>query len=244
MSARSLITPPCRHYRCAAAPDNRGLRIPPAFPADSLCGLPLICGRPDLLASVRHGRVDRNGVSARRLRRPCGARAGWLGRSGADARRGQGARRAPVRGERGPAGLLQPRRARPVVGLRRRLLPRSGGGDLRRSQPSRARATHRRSALSGAEGRQDRRPVAQFDLDHGARGLLRSRVRGHHLLRRPGLHGAARDARLLGARARRREGLRAQRDDDDRQPRRLLLRQPPGAADRRGAIDRRAHQGL
>ncbi len=167
-----------------------------------------------------------------------------FGRLGADACGGQGAGRAPVRRQRGPAGLLQPRRARPVVGLRRRFLPRGRRGDLRRPQPSPARPAHRRGALSGAEGRQDRRPVAQLDLDHGARGLLRARLRRRHLLRRPGLHGAARDARLLGARARWRERLRAQRDDDHRQPRRLLRRQPYGAADGRGAIDRRADQGL
>ena len=83
--------------------------------------------------------------------------------------------------------------------LRRRFLPRGRGGDLRRSEEGQIRAARRQRALQGAAEPQGRRAVAQLDLDHVARDRLRPAFPGGHLLRRPGLHGAARRARSIRA---------------------------------------------
>ena len=57
------------------------------------------------------------------------------------------------------------------------------------------RAAQRAAALHRAAVGRDRHPVAQHHLDADARRLAGPRLRGHHLLRRPGLHGAARRSR-------------------------------------------------
>ena len=62
--------------------------------------------------------------------------------------------------------------------------------------------------VHGAAEAQDRRAVAQLDLEHVARNRLRAAFRGGVLLRRPGLHGAQVAQHRLRPRARRQQGLR------------------------------------
>ena len=65
-----------------------------------------------------------------------------------------------------------------------------GGGDLRRSRQGDVHAARCGGPLHGAAVQQDRRAVAQLDLDDVARELARPDVRRRRLLRRPGFSGA------------------------------------------------------
>ena len=152
---------------------------------------------------------------------------------------GQGAGRSRLRGQRGIARVLVGRRTRELVRVRRRLLPRARGRHFRRPEQGAARSAVRRRALPGAQGREDRRSLPQFDLDHGARDRVRAHLRRRDLLRRAGLHASPRNARQFGPRARRRKGLRAERDHDHRQSCRLLRQQPDEPPGSRVLFDRR-----
>ena len=104
-----------------------------------------------------------------------------------DAQDRPGSGLAHLRRQPGPGGLCEQGRQWPVVGLRRRFLPRARGGDLQRPVKGAVRAAVGFGSVRRSEEQADRRAVAQFDLDHGSRRRLRRRVYRRDLLRRPGV---------------------------------------------------------
>ena len=105
----------------------------------------------------------------------------------ADPESRQGARYAQLRRQSGSAGLLQHGRQERVDRLRRRYLPRRGGGDFRRSREGDVLAARCGHPLFGAAVEPDRRVVAQLDMDDVTGKFARPDVRRRRLLRRPGL---------------------------------------------------------
>ena len=108
---------------------------------------------------------------------------------------------------------------------RRRRLPRRLGRHLRRCREGEVRAAHLAAALHRAAVGRGRHAVQQHDHDADARHRARPRLHGHHLLRRPGLHGEQEARREERQGAERRHGLRRARHHHRAQPRRLLPRQ-------------------
>ena len=176
---------------------------------------------------------------ARRLRRVRGARLGG------HPRHGQGTRRSSAASTRACSA------SRP------RTQTASGPASTSTSaapSPPRFSATRRRSSirrcrpqrpLRGAQGRQDRPPVAQLDLDDGAR----DRASASPSLASPTT--TVRDSWCrarrnvdLGARTRRQQGLRPGRYDHRGQSRRLLRRQPHGLRGGHHRIRRRSARRL
>ena len=206
---------------------------------DKLLDFPLDCLRPE--ASAREHRwTDIRGIVVRaalrwiavtrHVRRVAAAPA-----SGADLERGQGARRAPLRRQRGLAGLLavDDRGAwsgfdvdfcRAIAAAifgdpnKVRLVPLTADARFQALKDGKIDVLSRNSTWT--MGRE-----TEFGLTFV----------GVTYYDGQGFMVSARHARQFGPRARRREGLRAERDDDDRQSRRLLLAQQDDAAGSRVA---------
>ena len=164
--------------------------------------------------------------------------------SRADAQGGQGPRRADLwRQPRAPR-LRGPRLFGRVVRNRRRLLPSRRRGDLPRSGEGEVHAAGSGGAFRRAQVGQDRCAGAQFDVDDVAGDGFRPDLRRRQLLRWPGFPGpqVARDRLRFGTR--RRQGLRPERDNHDRQSRRLLQEQQFEIRSDRRSLARRRAEGL
>ncbi len=79
--------------------------------------------------------------------------------------------------------------------------------------------------IRGASIRQYRRPLAQYHVDDVARDRAWTELYSHELLRRPGVSRSQGHEQGDRARPRRREGVRADRNNDRAQSRRLFPRQ-------------------
>ena len=187
---------------------------------------------------------DRSSDRLRRRGRGCGGRDHLRTLRHQDAEADGAARRRVLRRQHRAARLLGRGRQGQLVGLRRRFLPRHRGGDLRRSEEGQFRPARRQGALRGTRQAQGRRAGAQLDLDDGAGDRLLPALRRRVVLRRPGLHGAARAQRRFRAGARRQQGLRPVRHHHRAQPRRLFPRQQHEVRGEEVRHRRRRVQGL
>ena len=167
-----------------------------------------------------------------------------VGGRGSDAESRAGPGQARMRRQSGRRRLLDQGRQGPVDRLRRRLLQGARRRHLQRPVEGGVRAALGRRTLRRAEGQEDRRPVAQFDLDDGPRGGFRPDLRRRHLLRRPGLPGAEGKERDLGARPRRRQGVRPEGHHLGAERQGLFRRQSRRLHDGRGRHRRRSRGEL
>ncbi len=156
----------------------------------------------------------------RRHDRPAGAR-----RQGAGC--DQAARPARVRRQYRSGRLFCGRQPGQLERSGRRRLPCHCRGHSGRCDQGALGAAERAAAVHGAGLGRDRRAVAQLHLDADARCLARSVVRGHHLLRRPGLHGAGQGQDPQCQAVEGCHGLRAVGHHHREEPDRLLARQQP-----------------